>query len=184
MKAGFEDSAGRILGQIRRRRAGVLIYGVRFVVERQMKGFRVPTDAVRDVSKWSFGNSPSDSAEKRAVEHSDLLTACLGQFWWASLVPNQVNRMELHHGGARVNGEGRMRPGGERETGESCIKAFLRGAQMLAFVTKHQKQVEFPKQCLWEWALLFWGFCFVLLKSVCHILHISLFRNFWFQKIK
>lgn len=51
MKAGFEDSAGRILGQIRRHRAGVLIYGVRFVVERQMKGFRVPTDAVRDVSK-------------------------------------------------------------------------------------------------------------------------------------
>lgn len=35
MKAGFEDGAGRILAEIRRQRDGVLIHGVRFVVEQQ-----------------------------------------------------------------------------------------------------------------------------------------------------
>lgn len=33
MKADFEDGAGRILGEIKRHMDGVLIYGVKFVVE-------------------------------------------------------------------------------------------------------------------------------------------------------
>lgn len=150
----------------------------------QMKGFRVPTDAVRDVSKWSFGNSPSDSTEKGAVEHTDLLTACLGQSWWASLVPNQVNLMGItprrrsHEWGGQNEARGWKR---NRWVLHKSVSAWSTDAG-IRYETPETSWI--PQTVFMGMSSSFLGFCFVLLKSVCHILHISLFRNFWFQKIK
>lgn len=180
MKVVFEDGAGRILGEIRRHRAGVLIYGVRFVVVcKQMSGFEVCTDDVRDMDKWSYGSSPSDDSTEKgdwwAYWSSCYLFGAVLVGWFGSWVTEERAKPGKPVWNCTTEKLESMRrvewgPVDKKETGESCTRAFLRRAQMLAFITNHQKQVEFPKQCLWEWALLFWGFCFA---QVClsHLAH-------------